>query len=462
MTTTPTPTPPPTPATPTTPTALTTASGEAHPPSPLSYLVPAFVPPLLPVAPRLFVPVAAPDGCPAAGTKVNRGDPLLTTTIEGQRVPRAPAAGTIVGVTQVPRLGIGPSPAIEIEVSSPITTDGGGATGDRAASPPLPQDLAALLDQLRRGGVHADRHCSPDLLGQLKDAQGRKIDIVLCNLLDPAGESDLMATVARAAGDAIVAGADILAKASGANRIWFAVDARAAAAIGSAVRKAGLAGLVALAGGRAKVVEIPNHYPQADPTLLLYALLRRRLEPGRLPTHVGALLLDGPAAAAVGRCAADNQPMLDVTVEVRESDRQACSVRSVAVGTPLRYLLEQLWLRPERLTLRAGAALREVRVGADAVIDGVGELSIDAGPVSPIINPDPCIRCGWCVEACPVRIHPAGLLEAAQDNDFPAAQWYGLPACIECGICSYVCPSRLPLLPAIRDLRANIARREVR
>jgi electron transport complex protein RnfC len=63
------------------------------------------------------------------------------------------------------------------------------------------------------------------------------------------------------------------------------------------------------------------------------------------------------------------------------------------------------------------------------------------------------------VEACPVRIHPAGLLEAAQDNDIAAAEWYGLQACVECGICSYVCPSRLPLLPAIRELRADVTRR---
>ena len=134
-------------------------------------------------------------------------------------------------------------------------------------------------------------------------------------------------------------------------------------------------------------------------------------------------------------------------------------MRTVAVGTRLRYLLEQLWLRPQRLTLRAGAALRDVRLAPDVVIDGAGELTIDAGPLSPVINPDPCIRCGWCVEACPVQIHPAGLLESAQDNDIKAAKWYGLESCIECGICSYVCPSRLPLLPAIREMRGIVARK---
>ena len=52
-----------------------------------------------------------------------------------------------------------------------------------------------------------------------------------------------------------------------------------------------------------------------------------------------------------------------------------------------------------------------------------------------------------------MRIHPAGLLEAAQADDPELADAYGLAACIECGICNYVCPSRLPLLEGIRTLR---------
>ena len=58
-----------------------------------------------------------------------------------------------------------------------------------------------------------------------------------------------------------------------------------------------------------------------------------------------------------------------------------------------------------------------------------------------------------------VSLALSGLLESAQDNDFPAALRYGLNSCIECGICSYVCPSRLPLLPAIREMRHALDRK---
>jgi electron transport complex protein RnfC len=306
-----------------------------------------------------------------------------------------------------------------------------------------------MIDRLRSCGVRADRQCSPDLLAQLHEAVRRPIDTVLCSLMDAAGGSALSAVVLRTMGKEMLAGLEAIAKVTGAGRLWLVADANIINRASALVRKSGSA-------ARIKVIELENDYPQADPTLMLYALLARKLRPGRMPTEVGTILLDGAAAGAVGRAAQRGEPMLEVPIEVRDATQSRSTVYTAAVGLPVRFLLDAAGLRTANLTLRAGAALRDIRIGCDAVVDGGGELSIDAGPPSPSINPDPCIRCGWCVEACPVRIHPAGLLEAAQDNDPDLAESYGLHACIECGICSYVCPSRLPLLPAIRELRKRI------
>ena len=109
---------------------------------------------------------------------------------------------------------------------------------------------------------------------------------------------------------------------------------------------------------------------------------------------------------------------------------------------------------PEHLELRAGGPLRDVRLNAGCIVSG-GELGIYVTAKEPHINPDPCIRCGWCIEGCPVGAQPAGILQAAQAESFVLGRRHGLDACIECGICSYVCPSHLPLLHAIRRLRGE-------
>jgi electron transport complex protein RnfC len=125
---------------------------------------------------------------------------------------------------------------------------------------------------------------------------------------------------------------------------------------------------------------------------------------------------------------------------------------SVPVGTSLGHVLGHLSIVPELLVLRGGPSLRDIRVGPGAVVAG-SELSAYATLEDPERNPDPCIRCGWCVEGCPVHIHPAALLEAVQFDDMDLADDAGLHACIDCGVCSYICPSRLPLLGGIRMLR---------
>jgi electron transport complex protein RnfC len=127
---------------------------------------------------------------------------------------------------------------------------------------------------------------------------------------------------------------------------------------------------------------------------------------------------------------------------------------TVPVGTTMRDVLEAIQLSEAALELRAGGPLREMSLSGDHIVAG-GELSVYACTHAPEVNPDPCIRCAWCIEGCPVRIHPAGILEAAQHRDINWARGYGIDACIECGICSYVCPSKLPLLQAVRVLRSK-------
>ena len=373
------------------------------------------------------------------GKHVARGDALITSLAGASFIPLSPADGTVVAKRPVQLLNGNSATALEIAVEERARADAVSSAKPQAAA-----DLPEFVERLRRCGVWADRPTSPDLLAQLHDVIKKPIDTLVCNLLDVDGGSSLHARLVRESGAAIVSGALLLAKATGANRVWVATAPRLADRMNVFVRKAG-------AGARLRVAPLVNDYPQADPTLLLYTLLGRRLRPGRMPTEVGAMLIDGPAAVAIGRAIESNDSMLTVPIEIRDSTRSRSHFAIAPIGTPLRHVLEAIGLT-EQFTLRGGAALRDVRILPEAIIAGA-ELSIDAGRISPPINPDPCIRCGWCVEACPVRIHPAALLEAAQDNDMASAEYHGLHACVECGICSYVCPSRLPLLGAIRDLK---------
>jgi electron transport complex protein RnfC len=70
---------------------------------------------------------------------------------------------------------------------------------------------------------------------------------------------------------------------------------------------------------------------------------------------------------------------------------------------------------------------------------------------------DPCIRCGRCIRACPMRIAPTEIAAFARNNMPEAAMGADALDCIECGSCAFGCPSRIPLVQEIRLAKAIIA-----
>ena len=75
----------------------------------------------------------------------------------------------------------------------------------------------------------------------------------------------------------------------------------------------------------------------------------------------------------------------------------------------------------------------------------------------------PCIRCGYCVDACPIYLDPSRLgLLAANGEHARMAREYNLMDCFECGSCSFVCPSHIPLVQQFRAAKAMVRRTAAR
>jgi electron transport complex protein RnfC len=378
-----------------------------------------------------------------AGTAVRKGQVLVVRAAESSHVALAPAAGVIEHVRPI-RLSNGrPTLAIEMAVNP---------AGDGESNSDEPDDLrdadpSALvtwIERIRRAGIWADRYASPDLIGQLNQAVSRPIDTVVCTALDSDAGMRLSGTIVARFGAFVAEGTALLARITGAARSILAVEMDAhptwAVPWWDAAR-----------GAKLEVVELANDYPQADPTLMVYSLTKRRLRPGNLPTTQGVLVIDAATACAIGR-ASRGVAMLSTPLAVHDHVRRRSHYLDVAVGTPVQYVLEKVSSWEEGFVVRGGDLLRDLRLRIDAVVGG-GELEIHlTGPERTII-PEPCIRCAWCVEACPTLVHPAFVLEAAQRRDLKMAERAGLGACIECGVCAHVCPSRLPILDAIREIR---------
>jgi electron transport complex protein RnfC len=331
-----------------------------------------------------------------------------------------------------------------------ISTSRSAATIECLESLPA-ANLAAWIDRLASCGVRVDRRDSPDLLGQLHIALRRPLAAVFCSVMDVDPSVCLQNAIAAHYPAELLAGVTVLRRACGGQRATLVLDRRAPEGWHEDLRR----------GARrvdARFAKLHNEYPQADPTLMLFTLVARRLRPGRLPAEQGALLLDAAAAVAVGACVLRNEPMRRQMMAVRDHDRGQSHFLSVPVEMTVAEIAEKATqvFSAKRFAsplFRAGDLLRDQRINGSATLEG-GELVLHVASAPPAINPQPCIRCGWCFEACPTRVQPAIALDATQTGDQALAERAGIDACIECGICSYVCPSHLPILGGIRSYRA--------
>jgi len=77
-------------------------------------------------------------------------------------------------------------------------------------------------------------------------------------------------------------------------------------------------------------------------------------------------------------------------------------------------------------------------------------------PPQPVEMQMPCIRCGACMDACPINLLPQQMYWHSQGREFDKVEKLNLFDCIECGCCSYVCPSNIPLVQYYRNAKSEI------
>jgi electron transport complex protein RnfC len=68
------------------------------------------------------------------------------------------------------------------------------------------------------------------------------------------------------------------------------------------------------------------------------------------------------------------------------------------------------------------------------------------------------VRCGRCVDVCPLNLVPSKIALAARNKDWDLARRYHMQACMECGCCAFVCPASIPLVQLMRMGKAQMPR----
>jgi electron transport complex protein RnfC len=199
------------------------------------------------------------------------------------------------------------------------------------------------------------------------------------------------------------------------------------------------------------VIALSHKYPQCDPVVLTKTLLDREIPPGSSPLEVGVLVLPLAVLRMAADALLDDTPLTHAIVTVAGDAVERPGAYRVAIGTSIRQLAQRVGLLDTPRRVLHGGPLTGVTLSrAETVITGetraVLMFAQDNEP-----DPVPCIRCGWCVDDCPVGLDPSTLLHLETRQNVARDERQQLAACIACGLCSHVCPSHLPLAQSLRN-----------
>jgi electron transport complex protein RnfC len=245
--------------------------------------------------------------------------------------------------------------------------------------------------------------------------------------------------------DAIVCGALLAAHACGAGRVVIGIEDNKPEAI-TALRRA-------VAGTPIELQVLKTKYPQGAERQLSVAMVEREVPTGGLPLDVGVVVQNVGTVAAIARAVVRGKPLTHrvITVTGRGILRPANLL--VPIGTPYQDLIDHCGgLTDDAVRVVAGGPMMGFTLGdlATPVTKGTSGVTVLTAEEVRRAEETTCVRCGRCVDACPLHLVPTRLALAARVRNTEVAARYFVTACVECGCCAYVCPAGLPLVQLIR------------
>lgn len=203
-----------------------------------------------------------------------------------------------------------------------------------------------------------------------------------------------------------------------------------------------------------EVIPLEVKYPQGSEKQLINSVLKKKVPGGRgLPIDVGCVILNVDTVSEFYKAATFGTPLISRVVTVSGPLVKNPVNFEVRLGTPISHLVENAGgLSDEPCKILMGGPMMGTALATCdlPVIKGCGSLIFFGKEDVSEEKELPCIRCGKCVDACPMGLSPLDICNFSQAGLYDECVKYHFEDCIECGACTYVCPSKRHVTQYIR------------
>ncbi|MBA3070883.1 MAG: RnfABCDGE type electron transport complex subunit C, partial [Nitrospirae bacterium] len=195
--------------------------------------------------------------------------------------------------------------------------------------------------------------------------------------------------------------------------------------------------------------------PQGAEKMLIKAITGRKVPPPPgLPMDVGVVVQNVGTALAVYEAARYGKPLIERVVAVTGEGISNPSNLMVKIGALVSDIIKECGgFRGDAGKVISGGPMMGFALPSLDVPVTKGTSGILVIPEEGVIHAykfGPCIRCGRCIDICPMGLMPSMMSILSEKGHYEDAKEYNLFDCFECGSCAFVCPSKRPIVQFIR------------
>lgn len=361
----------------------------------------------------------------------------------------APTSGTVIAIEPLPPSIAGDPQRIAIRLKADEE--------ERELELEPPADFRSisteeLIERIAMAGICGMGGAGFPTAVKLKTARDKAVSTLIINAVECEPYISCDEALLRERAELAVRGAEVLQAACLASKCYIAID--------NSMPASREALIDALRDSEIKLHIVPRRYPAGDERQLIKAITHEEVSAKRLPMDQGVIVQNIATAVAAYEAVATGKPCISRIVTLAGNPLKTPKNFEVLIGTPIRHLLDLCGADPSLhgSTIQGGSMMGKTVLDDGFPIEKTTNCIIATCEEDfPEPNQEqPCIRCGYCEQACPSRLQPQFLVASIRSGEWDRSSALGLSDCIECGACAYVCPSSIPLVHYFRAAKEDI------
>ena len=201
---------------------------------------------------------------------------------------------------------------------------------------------------------------------------------------------------------------------------------------------------------RLKLYPLTCKYPQGAEKTLIKRVMGRKVPSGGLPADVGVVVDNISTVKAISDAIQTGMPLVERVATVTGEKIKNPGNFVIKIGTSVRELIDYCGgFTDDDVLVKMGGPMMGFPLNTLDVPMMKGSNGIIA------VEPDetkeqPCIKCGRCVDVCPMELSPLYFVKYAKDENWQGMKDMNVMDCVECRCCQYICSSKIPIINSIK------------